>query len=76
MLIRGKIAHWFVKPDHENIWNEEDWGRAAVLESRFLAMGMSERDRRQLIPCVVWSKKFTGLKFSKEIMDRLREFEL
>ena len=76
MLIRGKISHWFVKPDHDDIWNEEDWGRAATYEALMQARGISETERRKLIPCAVWAKKFVGLQFCPDIMKRLQELSL
>jgi len=73
MLIRGKIINWFVKPDNEDVWNEEDWGRAATLEARLISLGISEQERMKLIPCAVWLNKFEGLQFSEEIMMKLKE---
>ena len=76
MLIRGKIIQWFVKPDDDLTWNEEDWGRASIFESRWASMGISETERRKLIPCAVWLKKCVGIYFSPEIMTRLKELML
>jgi hypothetical protein len=76
MLIRGKIIQWFVKPDEDATWNEEDWGRASILESRWASMGISENERRKLIPCGVLLKKYVGIVFSPEIMTRLKELSL
>lgn len=73
MLIRGKIVHWFVKPDPDSTWNEEDWGRAATYEARLQSLGISETERQKLIPCIVWAKKYKGLEFSKEIDVKLKE---
>jgi hypothetical protein len=76
MLVRGKIAHWFVKPDSDPTWNEEDWERAATYEARLQAKGVSETDRKFLIPCIVWSKKFPGMTFSNDIMKRIQDVSL
>lgn len=68
--------NWFVKPENEDVWNEDDWGLAAILEARWLSLGVSEKDRRKLIPCAVWKKKHIGITFSESIMNRLKELEL
>ena len=70
------MIHWFVKPDPDATWNEEDWARAATLEARMQSRGISEIERQKLIPCAVWAKKFAGLTFSPEIMARLKDLSL
>ena len=73
MLVRGKIVQGFVKPESDPIWNEEDWSRASIYEARFQAHNVSESERQLLLPCIVWIKKFPGLTFSPNIMQRLKE---
>lgn len=75
MLIRGKITNWFIRPDPDDTWNDEDWSRANALEARWLAKGLTEEERRLLLPCAVWSKKFPGIMFQDYIMERLRFLE-
>jgi hypothetical protein len=71
MIRDGKIYGQFIKPDGDATWNADDWGRAATLEARFSFLGMSEAERRTLIPCAVWKAKFPGLKYSDPIEKRL-----
>ena len=72
MIIRGgKMSKWLLKPDPDNAWSQEDWGRAATLEARWNAMGVNEEDRRKLIPCAVWLYKFPGMQFHNSVMERL-----
>lgn len=74
MLTCGNsISPWYVKPDGDMTWNAEDWGRAQSLEIRFHRMGVSESDRRILIPAAIWRLKYPGLQFHDDIMRRLDE---
>ena len=75
MLVRGKITNWFIQPDHDDTWNDEDWSRARTLEARWIAKGLTEEERRRLLPCAVWRKKFPGILFHEDIMKRLRSVE-
>jgi len=75
MLVRGKLAHWLVKPDGDDLWNTDDWGRAKTYEARWISKGVSESERAKLIPCIVWLKKFPGTQFRNDIMDRLSELD-
>ena len=73
MLVRGgKLSRWIMKPDGDPTWSDADWGCAATLEIRWRMAGISEEERRKLIPCAVWLAKFPGLRLQQEIMDRLR----
>jgi hypothetical protein len=73
MLIRGTFAMpWILKPDGDPSWTEDDWGRAATLEIRWTHMGVSELDRRILLPCAVWKAKFPGLQYSALVESKLR----
>ncbi len=77
MLVRGgKLSRWIMKPDGDPTWSDADWGRAATLESRWRMAGISEDERRKLIPCAVWLAKFPGLHLQQEIMDRLHALEV
>ena len=74
MLVCGNsISPWCVKPDGDMTWNAEDWGRAQSLEIRFHRLGVSENERRMLIPAAVWRVKYRGLQFQDDIMRRLDE---
>jgi hypothetical protein len=75
MLVRGKIMNWLVKPEGDPTWSEADWGRAATLEAKWKAQGVSEEERRKLIPCAIWSAKFPGLRFQSDVMMRLSNLE-
>lgn len=73
MLLRGNVAMpWILKPDRDPCWNAEDWGRAATLEIRWKTMGVSEKDRRELLPCAIWKSKFPGLQYNPLIETKLR----
>ena len=64
-----------MKPDNDPSWNKEDWARANTLEAKWNHRGLSEKERATLIPCAVWKKKFPGMQFRKEIMERLDVLE-
>jgi len=71
MLVRGSMSRWIVKPDGDVTWSEDDWGTANTLEARWKALGLSEDERRRLLPCAIWMKKFPGVVYSDDIMKRL-----
>jgi hypothetical protein len=73
ILVRETQAKpWILKPERDPCWNVEDWGRAATLEMRWIGMGVSEKDRRELIPCAIWKAKFPGLQYNPFIESKLR----
>ena len=73
MLVRGKrIEHWIMKPEGDPVWNEDDWARAATLEIRWMSLCVSEKERRELLPCAIWKSKFPGLLYSPLIESKLR----
>ena len=72
MIVRNKIIPWFVKPENDPCWSLADWGRAATIEAKWTSIGVSEDERRRLVPCYVWMKKFPGTRFSEDIMVRLQ----
>lgn len=74
-MIRNKILPWIVKPDADPSWNKEDWSRANTLEAKWIHRGLSEKERILFIPCAVWKKKFPGMQFRKDIMERLQSLE-
>jgi len=71
MLVRGTLRPWFIQPDGDATWTEIDWARAATLEARWVALGVAEEERRKLLPCAIWLKKFPGLRFEDPIMTRI-----
>lgn len=74
MLQRGGIlTPWIVRPDEDPLWSPAEWGTAATLEAKWNAKGVSEEERRRLIPCAVWLSKHPGLKYSEQVMKRLRD---
>lgn len=75
MLARNKLSPWIIQPDGDPSWNKEDWARAKTLEARWIHRGLCEQERILLIPCAVWKKKFPGMHFRKDIMDRLCSLE-
>ena len=74
VLVRGgKMSMWLVKPDGDATWSAEDWGTAATLEARWKSKGVTEEERLRLVPCAVWLKKFPGLVYSDDILERLEQ---
>jgi hypothetical protein len=74
MLLRGgKLRNWSIKPEGDPTWTHEDWCRARTLEARWADKGVSEADRRTLIPCAVWKAKFPGLQYPDHIERALTE---
>ena len=72
ILIRGKhVMPWILKPEGDPVWNAEDWSRASTLEIRWTALGVSEKDRRELLPCAIWKAKFPGLTYAPLIESKL-----
>lgn len=70
---RGKLLPYLVKPDSTAAWSAADHGRAATLEGRLQAAGLSETERRKLIPCLVWSAKVPGLQYKDGMEKRIAE---
>lgn len=74
MLQRGgSLVPWIVRPDEDPLWSPADWGTAQTLEAKWIARGVSEDERRRLIPCAVWLSKHPGLLYSESVMKRLQE---
>ena len=77
MLIRGgQISPWLIKPDGDTVWSEADWGRAASIEARWKMEGVTESERRILVPCEVWRAKFPGMIFNDAVTKRLSELSV
>lgn len=76
MLCRGgKLTRYFLVPDGDATWSDTDWSRAKTLEARWLALGVSEDERRRYIPCAVLVAKFPGsLIYPDNVMKRLSDF--
>ena len=62
---------WVLKPDDDPTWSAADWGRAAAVEARFASLGVSEAERRKLVPCAVLKAKWSELVFSAAVEKRL-----
>ncbi len=74
MLLRGNtILSWDIRPDGDATWNDEDWARAGIYEMRWRAQGVSETERRRLLPCAVQVAKHPGTRYDDTIMKRLAE---
>jgi hypothetical protein len=71
---RGKLIPYLVKPESTAAWSPADYGRAATLEARLQREGLSEAERRALIPCLVWSAKVPGLVYKKGMEAKMGEF--
>ena len=73
MLCRGgKLSRWLLQPERDPLWSAADYARAATLEARWHAMGVSEDDRRRLLPCAIWIAKFPGTTYDPDTMARLK----
>jgi hypothetical protein len=70
---RGKLIPYIVKPESTAAWSPADHGRAATLEARLQAQGLSEKERRRWIPCLVWSAKIPGLRYSDAVERRMAD---
>ena len=74
MLVRGgKLIHWVMRPAGDTVWSVGDWATAQTLEARWQAKGVSEEERRRLLPCAVWNAKWPGMSFTPSITSRLNE---
>ena len=74
MLHRGgKLVLIFVKPDADPCWSAADMCRAATFEARWASMGVSEDERRRLLPCAIWKAKWPETVFHDTVMKRLEE---
>lgn len=77
MLSRGgTLTQYLVRPDGDETWSADDWGRAMALEARWTTLGVSEEERRRYIPCAVLLAKFPGIVYSDNIMKRLDELSI
>ncbi len=63
----------FVKPERDPCWSAADMGRATVYEARWVSMGVSEEERRRLLPCAVLKAKWPQTVFNDTVMKRLEE---
>lgn len=76
-IIRGgKLHAWIVRPVADPMYSPADIGRAATLEARYLAAGVREEERRQLIPCAVLKAKWPETLFNTAIEARLAELSV
>ena len=74
MLSRGgKLMRWLVKAEGDITWTETDMARAGTLEARWKMRGVSEEERRRLIPCAIWISRFPGLVYPEDVTKRLKE---
>ena len=73
MFRGGVVVPLRVQPDGDATWSANDWARAATLEARWFSSGVSEEERRMLLPCAVLRAKFPGIAFHPFVETRLRE---
>lgn len=72
LLVRGGCMYKrIVTLENDPIWNLQDIERANTLEARWIAKGVCEEERRQLLPCAVWKAKFPGIIYNDAIESRL-----
>jgi hypothetical protein len=62
-----------VVPERTATWTAADDGRAQTYEAILARKGVSEAERRRLIPCLVWSAKVPGLRYPEAVERRLAE---
>ena len=70
---RGRLSPAIVVPERTATWTAADDGRAQTYEAMLARKGVSEAERRRLIPCLVWSAKVPGLRYPEAIERRLAE---
>jgi len=73
MICRGGLLPYIVKPESTATWSPADYGRAATLEARLQKQGLSETERRNIIPCLVWSAKHPGLRYKEGVERKMVE---
>ena len=70
---RGRRSPVIVVPERTATWTAADDGRALTYEATLARKGVSEAERRRLIPCLVWSAKVPGLRYPEAVERRLAE---
>ena len=70
---RGKLVPVIVTCQRTATWTPADDGRALTYEAKLAHKGVSEAERRRLIPCIVWSAKVPGLRYPEAVERRLAE---
>jgi len=70
---RGRLSPAIVVPERTATWTAADDGRAQTYEAFLTRKGVSEAERRRLIPCLVWSAKVPGLLYPEAVERRLAE---
>ena len=71
MFRAGVIHRGLATADDDSTWSAADRGRARTLDARYSALGVSEEERRRLVPCAVLQRKFPGIHFPADIETRL-----
>ena len=70
-MFRAGVIYRGLTVEGDSTWSAADWGRSRTLDARYSALGVSEEERRRLLPCVVLRGKFPGIRFPAEIETRL-----
>jgi hypothetical protein len=75
MFRAGVIHRVLATADDDSTWSAADNGRARTLDARYSALGVSEEERRRLLPCAVLRAKFPGIRFPVDIETRMASLE-
>ena len=70
-MFRAGVIYRGLTVEGDSTWSAADRGRALTLDARYSALGVSEEERRRLLPCAVLRVKFPGIHFPAEIERRL-----
>jgi hypothetical protein len=70
-MFRAGIIYRGLTVEDDSTWSAADKGRARTLDARYNALGVSEEERRRLLPCAVLQGKFPGIRFPAEIETRI-----
>jgi hypothetical protein len=76
LIENGKSVVWVNKPDMDYTWNDIDISRAKTYEMRLMRLGMKEEERKMLVEVIVMKKKHSGLIYSDEIEEKIKELIL
>lgn len=58
-------------PVGDKTWTGADRASSQTIEARWISMGVSQQEREELLPCLIWKKKLPGLQYTNSIETRL-----
>ncbi len=75
MLVRGNRILQTHPPTGDATWTLHDRETAKTTEARWISLGVSDTERVQLLPCLIWKKKLPGLQYPIDIESRLADLQ-